>query len=148
MKNCRNGTTSILVLVCMAVVSVILLSAVSFSLRHRSQLRLEVQMEQTYWLLDAGVGKAMSELKNDPQFEGLTVSVNDSFEKYNGELKIEIDERLQDQSQVTVTAKIQGKHKRSPVTQRSLTVLIDSAIDKDNDRGNKVERKENDGKES
>ncbi len=56
----RNGTIVIAVLVCLAIATTILFGAIEVSLRQRRQVRSETQMEQTYWLLDAGIGAAIA----------------------------------------------------------------------------------------
>ncbi len=65
----RVGTILIVVLVCLVVVTSILFGAITVSIRHRQQLRNELQLEQTYWLLDAGIGLAIDKFKQSPNFE-------------------------------------------------------------------------------
>ena len=121
----RNGTTLIVVLVCLVAVTSILLGLVGTSIRHRGQVRTEVQLEQTYWLLDAGIGAAIAEFKRNPDFEELAVSMDEPFENYKGSVTINVLTRNETQLHVRVTAKLQGQSKHGPITQRSRIILLE-----------------------
>lgn len=97
----RSGITLVTVLVLLSVATIIMITALQASIRQRRQLRQELQLEQTKWLVDAGVRKSLLELDNDPEFEGKTIDLSGSFAKYeiatlelkrnesNGETKVD-----------------------------------------------------------
>lgn len=60
----NRGFVLIAVLVCLSVIAAIMFSAMMTSLRHRRQLDRELQMEQTRWLTDAGIGRALAAVGN------------------------------------------------------------------------------------
>ena len=125
----RRGTSSlIVVLVVLIATSGIMLTVVSSSIRHRMQLRNENQMEQTLWLLDAGVGatvKKMEQLEADADFDDLEIEVDKSLERYRGSIRAETISSDDDQMQVKVTAMLQGLNEHSPITRRSRTLIFD-----------------------
>lgn len=124
-KNRRRGLTLFAVLVCLAVASVIMIGSVGFSIRHRMQLRNEIQLEQTYWLLDAGIGAALDKVRQDPEFKQLDLSAGESLNKYDGSLKIIVTERSGPNVGVRVTATLHGKNENGVTTKRSRLVFVD-----------------------
>ena len=126
----RQRTVLIAVLVCMGIASTIVLGAVQISLRQRQQTRQELQMEQTKWLLDAGIGTAISRLQAQPAYNGETISVTPALEKYpDASIEITVIRSGQPDDQVSlkVTARLSGAEKQSPTTQRSKEILVEPA---------------------
>ena len=114
----QSGTILIAVLACMTVAMLILLGAVESSLRHRRQLRTELQVEQTRWLLDAGVSKAINELKADKEYQGETIRFDASVSALrNASVEIAIEPK-QDSSHVKIVATIGKASGSSPFTMR------------------------------
>lgn len=120
----NRGTILIVVLVCLAVASTILLGVVGVSVRHRQQVRAEVQLEQTYWLLDAGIGKAIAKFEQDADFEDFAFTTDGSLKNYSGSVEINAVEQNDKQVVLRVTAKLQGLHELSPITQRSRVIVL------------------------
>lgn len=126
MKN-RHAASLFVVIACLTVVTMILLSTVTESIRHRRQVRTEIQLEQTSWLLDAGIGKAISMYNQDAKFERTVYSVDESFSKYQGELAIEIVNVTSEAAHIQITARLQGLQKYSQETKRTRTIVINLA---------------------
>lgn len=78
----RGGAILICVLVCMGIVSTITLLAVRTSLQVRRQMRQEVQLEQTRWLLDAGLARGLQRLRDRPDYQGETWNVAPALSTY------------------------------------------------------------------
>ena len=78
----RGGVVLIAVLVCMGVVMTILLGAVQTSLHCRRQMRNEAQLEQTCWLLDAGIRQAIANLEQQPDYAGEQIQLSPAISKY------------------------------------------------------------------
>ena len=78
----RNGVTLVVVLVLISVVTIIMLTALTSTLRQRRQLRMDLQLEQTKWIVDAGVRKSLLELKRNPDFKGQTIDLSSALPKY------------------------------------------------------------------
>ena len=72
----RSGAILICVLVCMSVVTTMTMIALQASLRHRRQMNTHWRLEQTRWLLDAGLSRAISKLQTNPDYEGETWSLD------------------------------------------------------------------------
>jgi len=58
-KSKKRGGVLIVVLVCLSVIGALIFASLQTSLRQRRQLDRELQMEQTRWLAEAGLGHAM-----------------------------------------------------------------------------------------
>ena len=86
----RSATVLVAVLVCLGVATTILLAAVQVSLGHRRQIRQELQMEQTKWLVDAGVRKALAEVEADEDYSGDIFSVVPLLKYDNAKLEIQV----------------------------------------------------------
>ena len=72
-SNNRSGAAALtVVLVCIGVIGALMFASLQTSLRQRRQLDRELQMEQTRWLAEAGMGHAMDlveskeDLASDP----------------------------------------------------------------------------------
>ena len=125
----RKGTILALVLVCLVVVTTILLGAVEVSIRNRQQIRTEVQLEQTYWLLDAGIGAAITKFHQSPDFGEYSFATEETLKNYKGSVDIQIIERDDKRVNMRVTAKLQGRHELSPLTKRSRVIVLNHLED-------------------
>lgn len=124
----RRGTVLIAVLVCMGVAITIVLAVVQVSLRQRRQLRQELQMEQTKWLMDAGIGHATARLKAEPGYDGETMSVAPQIEKYSKasiEISVSRNDRLAERVRVKITARLGDSDEQSQWTRRSKEIVVD-----------------------
>lgn len=123
----RIGTLLVCVLVCLGIATSIMLTAVHSSLRARRQIARELQMEQTRWLLDAGVARARSQLRGDSGYSGESWEVTPALAAHQT-ARIEIslgDENAADGSRrLAVTATIRGRDPGSLPTRRTLALLI------------------------
>ena len=71
----RQGSLLVCVLVCMGIALSIMLTSVHASLRERRQVARELQMEQTRWLVDAGLTHGTMRLRDDSGYTGETWEV-------------------------------------------------------------------------
>ena len=141
----RNGTILIVVLVCLVVATTILFGAIEVSIRHRQQTRTEIQLEQTYWLLDAGIGAAIEKFDQAPGFSEHSFATNESLKNYTGSVDIKVTERNDSNVSLLVTAKLHGQHEHSPVTQRSRVIVLNRLqSDQNGTNENKTDEAKND----
>ncbi len=122
----RTGTILVFVLVCLLVVTTILMGAVEVSIRNRRQIRTEIQLEQTYWLLDAGIGAAITKFNQSPDFAEYAFATEGTLKNYRGSVNIEVIERTDQSVRLRVTAQLLGRQEFSPVTQRSRVIVLDN----------------------
>lgn len=123
----RRGAVLIVVLVCMGVAMTIVLGVVQISLRQRRQLRQDLQMEQTKWLMDAGIGQAIARLKAQPDYDGETMSVAPAIKKYaNATIEISVNriDQPTDQVRVRITAQLGEPSEQIALTRRSQEVVV------------------------
>ncbi len=121
----RSGAVLIMVLACLTTASTILFGALALSLRYQRQFRNEVQMEQTHWLLDAGIDAAIAKFESNPGFTHHSLATGDKFGSGVGSVTIDVIERIGNRAVMQVTARLQGQHSHSPVTQRSRVFALD-----------------------
>ncbi|WP_146399448.1 hypothetical protein [Planctomycetes bacterium CA13] len=96
----------------------------------------ERQLEQTRWLLDAGIARASSQLKNNTGYDGETWIVTPSLGP-NWISRIEIAVMKSgseaNATRINVTAEIRGNDSLAHATRRSHSFLVALSQDK-NDR--------------
>lgn len=68
----REGVILVCVLVCLSVSTAMVFAATRQSLEARRQGRIERQLRQTEWLLQAGIGRVAAELSKDIDYAGET----------------------------------------------------------------------------
>ena len=122
----RRGAVLIAVLVCLAIVMMLMLGAVQISVRQQRQVRQHLQLEQTRWLLDAGISRAISQLQSQPEYRGETLSVTSGRMKElpaTVEIAITATEKV-DQFRLRVTARTDRVEETNPSMQRSLERLL------------------------
>ena len=118
----------IAVLVGMGFATSILLGVVHTSLRMRRELRQDLQMEQTKWLMDLGVRKAIAGMQERPEYAGETLTVPTGIPKYvDATISITVlrDDQPDDRVGLKVTARLAGSGGiRASTTQRSTEIVI------------------------
>lgn len=87
----RRGHLIFAVLVCLSVISLILIGALTHGLRLHRQIRNERMLEQTRWVLDAGISRAIIALDNDPNYSGETIELKQTLHDHKSMLKISVD---------------------------------------------------------
>ena len=128
-KTRRRGTVLIAVLVCMGFATVVLLGAVQTSLHQRRHMRQEMQMEQTRWLLDAGLSMGVARLIEKPEYVGETLALTPEFGKYtNAEVEITVirDDESDSQFRLLVTAQLGSMDESDPVMKRSKEIVVEN----------------------
>ena len=83
-------------------------------------------MEQTYWLLDAGIGAAIAKFDQAPDFSEHSIATDGSLKNYSGSVDIKVIQRNDKSVTMRITAKLQGRHEYSPHTQRSQVIVLDN----------------------
>ena len=127
-RSARGGAVLLCVLACLGVATAIVMVSIRSSLRARRQMRQELQLEQTRWLLDAGVAYAKSRLRTDPDYEGELWQVDPGFGSYAEatlEIAISSDDVPANQLRLQVAAKLKTDEPLSKPTVRSSTLLVE-----------------------
>ena len=123
----RSGSILIMSILCMAVAIIILTGLIKMGIQHQRQLRQEVQLRQTEWLLDAGVQTAIAKARSEAGYSGEKVSVSKQIGKFQNatiEIGTEQDPDSDQRIIINVTAKISRDIENS-TTQRSLSLVVD-----------------------
>lgn len=97
-KPARSGTSLLAVLVCLIAVSVIVVGALTQSLRLHRQSRQDRILEQTRWVLDAGISRAVAALNVDRKYPGEKIVLQTSLREYRPSLEITVSQPGVDQS--------------------------------------------------
>jgi len=124
----RRGAVLVAVLVCMGFATIVLLGAVQTSLHQRRQVRQELQMEQTRWLLDAGLSTAIARLQANPGYDGETLTVTPALNKYSqGTIEISLirDDVPDQRVGLRVTARLGNADGSLPIMKRSKEIVVD-----------------------
>ena len=108
----RRGSILILVLVCCVVGVALLVISLQVSLQQRRQLRSELQLEQTRWVLDAVIRKTIADSPDEAQEVELKPKL-EKFDKVQFKMTPE-----KDNERVVVQARIEN-HSGTSVTSRS-----------------------------
>ena len=124
MNQRRSGSVLIVVLVCLAAASTILLGLVSFSIRSRHQVRTELQLEQTGWLLDAGIGHTIQAFRENPDLETEELSVDGLSKSHTSVIQITRARQEDSRTIFHITARMTSKSKSGQTTQRSQQIAI------------------------
>jgi hypothetical protein len=126
-KSRSSGSILICVLVCLGIATSIMMVSVRSSLRVRRQMRNETQLEQTRWLLEAGVRRGVNRLREDPGYRGETWQVVPALTAYRDatvEIKVTRDGASDERARMRVSARIGGQTTHTESTQRSATLLV------------------------
>ncbi len=127
-RNSRKGTVLITVLVCLGFTTSILLGCVHMSLTTRRGLRQHQQMNQTHWLLEAGIQRGLQNFKLNQSYEGERITLSQPLSNLDSavvEIKILPATEIDKAQRMTVVATIQ-KNKSTPetTTVRSITLQV------------------------
>lgn len=121
--NRRTGTVLIAVLVCLGIASVITLTSVRSSLRHRRELRRQWQLEQTRWLLEAAVIRTREQSRSDEDYSGEAWDVSTTLPAYDKAIvTIQPADSESQEASWSVTATIGSSSDDFMTTQRTLTL--------------------------
>lgn len=100
------------------------------SIRQHRQVRQELQLEQTRWLLDAGIDRAVAGFLTQPDsYEGETLTITPAFEKYRQatiEISLMENDRQSDRARLRVTARLVGVAATASIMQCSQDVILDT----------------------
>ncbi|MFT7632431.1 MAG: type II secretory pathway pseudopilin PulG [Mariniblastus sp.] len=126
----RSGAILIVMLVCLGVATTILFTVIQSSIRARRQLQSELQMEQTKWLVDAGIRRAGAQLSNNDEYSGESIKLDNALSHYsdaNVEISISSDDLAEHEYRLEITANLTGLGRYPTETKRSKSVVVAKA---------------------
>lgn len=124
----RSGAVLICVLACLGVVIALVLTSIQSSLRGRKEVRMQRHLLQTELLCEAGVQRAVQQLKTTPEYKGeqwFPKLGTASFENAVIEIRIEPSTEEANSLRAVVIATLSDSADRNDRMQRSHTLLID-----------------------
>lgn len=121
----RRGAAAItVVLVCIGVIGILIFASLQTSLRQRRQLDRELQMEQTRWLVEAGMGHAIKLVESKEDLESDPIVIKPELAGNNvAEVKIEF-KKAADAVEVSVTAWIGLDDRPETQTRQTLSEKV------------------------
>ena len=127
-SNTRSGAVLICVLACLGIVTVLVMTTIQSSLRGRREVRMQRQLIQTELLCEAGVRRAVQQLKKFPEYKGekwLPKLGTTSYEHAAIEIRIEPAKENANSLRAEVVASIADSANSNNRMQRSQTFFID-----------------------
>lgn len=118
----RRGVLLIVVLACVAIISLLLGAMVTTTMNWRRQVRYETWNTQANWLAESGLHKAVSELGANPNYEGETwqLETEDGL-AWPATVEIEVKEQAGTQT-ISVSATFAEETGRPVRAHRTLTL--------------------------
>ena len=123
----RSGTVLICVLACLGIVIALVMTTMQSSLRGRREVRMQRQLIQTDFLCEAGVQRAVQQLKRSPEFKGekwFPKLGSTSFGNAAIEIRIEPSQEVVNMLRAEVFATLADSADSNDRMQRSHTFLI------------------------
>ena len=128
--NDRHGAFLICVLVAIGIVTSIMVTCVRSSLRTRHQLRVESQMEQTRWVVDAGIQRALNQYAANDRYVGESWDVTGALKDHSSAIVvIRVENASDDDSaiEVTVNAIVQPTDSITIPTQLTESIVVNKS---------------------
>ncbi len=126
-SNPRSGAVLICVLACLGIVTMLVMTTMQSSLRGRREVRMQRQLIQTQFLCEAGVKRAVQQLKKFPEYKGekwLPKLGTTSFEHAAIEIRIKPVTENANSLRAEVVASIADSANSNSRMQRSHTFFI------------------------
>ena len=126
----RRGVVLICALVCLSVATVLIVSLVQQSLIARRQGRMQWQLRQTEYLLDAGIRRAVAHLDSRDDYAGETwqpAAALPGFKSVAVEIAVTPSDDDPSRRKVTVQARLDQSESLAFRTQRSHSFLYPTA---------------------
>lgn len=123
----RSGTVLVCVLACLGIVIALVMTTLQSSLRGRHEVRMQRQLIQTEFLCEAGVQRAVQQLKKSPEYRGekwLPKLGSTSFGKAAIEIRIEPSQEVVHSLRAEVIATLADSADSNDRMQRSHTFFI------------------------
>ena len=123
----RSGTVLICVLACLGIVIALVMTTVQSSLRGRREVRMQRQLIQTEFLCEAGVQRAVQQLRKSPEYKGekwLPKLGSTLFGNAAIEIRIEPSQEVVNTLRAEVIATLADSADSNDRMQRSHTFLI------------------------
>ena len=127
----RSGTILICVLACLGIVIALVMTTMQSSLRGRREVRMQRQLIQTEFLCEAGVQRAVQQLKRSPEYKGekwFPKLGSTSFGNAAIEIRIEPSQEVVNTLRAEVFATLADSAESNDRMQRSHTFLISLPI--------------------
>lgn len=125
----RRGSLLISVLVCLGIATSITLTGIHSSLRARRQVARELQMEQTRWLVDAGLNRGLIRIRSNADYAGEIWEVTPPLNAHTQAtiaVTREASELPDGKTRLTATATIRSLDPISQVTQRTRSIVVET----------------------
>ena len=123
----RSGTILICVLACLGIVIALVMTTIQSSLRGRREVRMQRQLIQTEFLCEAGVQRAVQQLKKSPEYKGekwFPKLGSTSYENAAIEIRIEPSTEVVNTLRAEVIATLAESAESNDRMQRSHTFSI------------------------
>lgn len=123
----RSGTILICVLACLGIVIALVMTTMQSSLRGRREVRMQRQLIQAEFLCEAGVQRAVQQLKKAPEYKGeiwFPKLGSTSFENAAIEIRIEPSKEVVNTLRAEVIATLAESADSNARMQRSHTFSI------------------------
>ena len=123
----RSGTVLICVLACLGIVIALVMTTMQSSLRGRREVRMQRQLIQTEFLCEAGVQRAVQQLKKSPEYKGekwFPKLGSTSYENAAIEIRIEPSMEVVNTLRAEVFATLADSADSNDRMQRTHTFLI------------------------
>ncbi len=123
----RSGTVLICVLACLGIVIALVMTTMQSSLRGRREVRMQRQLIQTEFLCEAGVQRAVQQLKKSPEYKGekwFPKLGSTSFGNAAIEIRIEPSQEVVNTLRAEVFATLADSADSNDRMQRTHTFLI------------------------
>lgn len=127
----RRGAVLIVALVCLSISTALMMHMTRHALEARRQGRLERQLRQTHYLLEAGVQRAVAAAESADDYNGELWDVRDAlpaFDTAEVEIRVAQPSDTAGQRQVTVSARLGRSETQALQTQRSYTFTQTIAV--------------------
>ncbi|MEM8665905.1 MAG: hypothetical protein AAGG48_00210 [Planctomycetota bacterium] len=121
----NGGVLAVCTLVCLMVTATVMAITIQSALRYRRQTRLEQQMVQTDFLLDAGIQRALQKLETQADYEGESWTPAGELTRF-GEATVQIAVKREPNTMINakVTATIIESSARQQKTSRSYEFTV------------------------
>jgi type II secretory pathway pseudopilin PulG len=124
----RRGFTLMLALVCLLVVAIIGAATVQALLREHKQLQQQQLRDQTFWVAESAIGRAVARLGADAEYTGETWQI--AAEEVDGEwpaeavIRVERVETDQSTRRIFITAHYPKRPLYGIIQQREITIKL------------------------
>ncbi len=126
-QHASRGRAIVIVIVCMGIATTIMMTSLQMAIRVRRQMRTEIQMEQTRWMLKAASQRALNKLSEDPDYTGENWDVGKALTLHDdATIQIKVEANEDGRKIISATSRIGSDDNPVTATRRSGRWSIDS----------------------